>query len=310
MIGLYQILIILLAVTIFSLTNHYDKYLINKYARDFSIGMLLIFSGLIGLPTALIIWLFLGSTLFTISGFSILLLVLSGFFYILSLVPYMYAIESDDVSTITPIFLIMPVITYTLSYAFLGEVLTITQVIAMFVVITGVFLISTHEMDENHKLKIKVKYRTLLLVLASSILNSSLIVFFKYAAIEENYFLSMFWNQLGYILGGFALLLVPSYRRGFLLLLSNRKNSTVVLYNFLGEIINIIGDFNYRYALILAPVTIVQTLALGFQPIFVFLLGIIFTMFIPWFATENISKKILIHKGILITIMCIAVMMI
>ena len=305
-----QILIIVLAVLIFSLTNHYDKYLINRYARDFSIGMLLIFSGFIGIPTALIIWFNLGSTLFTITNFSMLLLVLSGFFYILSLVPYMYAIESDDVSSVTPVFLIMPIITYVLSYFFLDEALTSTQIIAMSTILLCIFLLSIHSVDENKQLKIKVKYRTLIMVLLSSLLNSSLIVFFKYAAVEESYFLTMFWNQLGYVLGGAALLLVPAYRRGFFLLLSSRKNLNVVSYNTLGEVINIVGDFVYRYALLLAPVALVQTLALGFQPIFVFLLGIFFTVFMPWFSQETITKSILINKAILITIMCVAVFMI
>lgn len=53
------------------------------------------------------------------------------------------------------------------------------------------------------------------------------------------------------------------------------------------------------YATLLAPITLVMTLN-GYQPVFVFLLGILLTLFLPSLVKEKIKPIHLLHKGIAI----------
>lgn len=304
------LLVTILGILIISITNHYDKYLVDRFSKDFSIGILLIFSAFIGLPAAALIFLF-GGDVFNISAESKYLLILSGILYIISLIPYMYALSDEDVSNIMPAFLIMPPITYALSYFFLGEILSNTQILGIILVVIGILFFSGDATyDEKNKLKVKFRYRPYLLIFLSAAMTSGIVVLFKYAAInDDNYYVTIFWNQIGYIIAGVLLFLVPTYRNGFIEMVNSKKSLNVAAFNAIGEIINLTGDLIYRYALLIGTVTIVQSIALGFQPIFVFLLGLIFTIFLPWFSKETITSQVIIKKTVLTLFMAFAILL-
>ena len=87
---------------------------------------------------------------------------------------------------------------------------------------------------------------------------------------------------------------VRSYRRQFLEVF--RVNSTAVLAaSSFNELIFIAADGVTAYATMLAPIALVMTIN-SFQPIFVFLLGIILTLFFPLLGKESMAKHDLIRR--------------
>ncbi|MFH1210119.1 MAG: hypothetical protein V1663_05010, partial [archaeon] len=70
------------------------------------------------------------------------------------------------------------------------------------------------------------------------------------------------------------------------------------------EVINIIATIVFTFASLLAPLTIVAAVS-GFQPLFVFLIGIGFSIFLPKLIKEDLDKGVLIQKIFFIILMFI-----
>ena len=74
--------------------------------------------------------------------------------------------------------------------------------------------------------------------------------------------------------------------------------------NVVGEILYIIGNLANNFATLLAPVAVVLVVS-SYQPLFVFIIGIVLTIFLPHISMEKISTKHLLHKIISILIIVI-----
>lgn len=76
--------------------------------------------------------------------------------------------------------------------------------------------------------------------------------------------------------------------------------------NGFGEVLNILAKLSVNYASLLAPLAIVQVIN-GFQPVFVFLEGIMLSLLIPSSLKEKLDRPTLVKKTISILIMCVGV---
>lgn len=294
---------VLFAIFIYSFINYLDKFLISKYCKDVSEGVLLIFSGLIGLPVAFAIVVF-GVDPNQFSRADIFLLILAGFFYIITLIPYMYAIGAGDVSSVVPTFLMMPVFSLSLGYVFLSEQITLFQLLLMIIVVICAVAIS---FSTNEAKSLKFNKKMFLASMIYSFGISSMAILFKEVAVDANYWAAQFWYQIGYFLAAIFLLVIPQYRNSFTKIAFGSAKKSVWGINFSAEAITNLGDIAYRYATMLGVVAVVQTVALGLQPIIVFILAIFFSVFFPRFSSEVISKSELIRKLMIIIIMVLAV---
>ena len=122
-------------------------------------------------------------------------------------------------------------------------------------------------------------------------------VIFKMIAIDTGFRNSLFWGLLGQVILGIIIFaLVTRYRNEFLRVI--RENTKVVLgLNFLNGFIILIGDIAFSYATLLAPIALVLVIG-GFQPLFVFIFGIVLTLFMPNFISESLRKRALVQKFI------------
>jgi hypothetical protein len=94
---------------------------------------------------------------------------------------------------------------------------------------------------------------------------------------------------------GVALMAVPTYRTTFVELL--RKSPVAVLsINAVNELINLAGGLGSRYALLLAPISLVQAVG-STTTLFVFLFGIALTVFLPGVGKEDLSPANLARKA-------------
>jgi len=82
----------------------------------------------------------------------------------------------------------------------------------------------------------------------------------------------------------------------------------IVGVNILSEGLTMIGNLALFYAMLLAPVAMVQ-LTMNFQPLMVLVIGVLLTIFLPHIATEKITKRHLLHKATAIATMLIGVIL-
>jgi drug/metabolite transporter (DMT)-like permease len=291
-------LIALLPPALWSITNHFDKYLLSKYFKGGGVGALMIFSSIIGLILLPFIIFFHPEVLGTFNP-KYLLISLNGFFYLLATLPYFYALQKDEASVAVPLFQMVPVFSFFLSYLVLRETLNPAQIVGGVIIIIGAILIS---LDLSTHKKIKFKKEVFFLMALSSLLFAINFLFFKYFAIDVNFWVTSFWEYIGFAV--FALLLlifIKPYRNQFLDAI--KINSTSILsLNGINEVINIIAKASFNFASLLAPLTLVWIVN-GFQPFFVFIYGIILTLLFPKISQENITRKVLFQKLLAILIM-------
>ena len=125
------------APVLWALVNIADQYLVNKHAKgEHQVGALVLFSSLVGIVVAFIIAIFVNG-IFEVNTHDRLILILSGFFSLGWIILYLKALEIEDVSSIVPWFLTIPVFGYIFAYIFLGETLTQIQMIGSIVVLFG-----------------------------------------------------------------------------------------------------------------------------------------------------------------------------
>ncbi len=287
-----------------SISNYLDKFLLQKHLKGIGKEALILYStifGLLVLPFAY----FLDKNIFNIDISQILILILSGFFNSIAIFTYLSALEDEDTSTVIPFFQIIPIFGFLIGFIILGETLSRNQLISSLLIISGAFILSL-EISELKKIKIKkVLFLTMLISSLFFALYESL---FKYVAINNSFWISSFWQYLGLFLFGLILFSYSKkYRDDFFFLLK-KHDWKLFSINISNESITIIGNLFYNFSLLLAPIALVMTVN-GYQPIFVFIEGIVLSIFFPKIIKENTSLKHLLHKSLSIVLVFIGTYM-
>lgn len=287
---------------LWALVNIADQYLIAKYSdreKDHSSGGLVLFSSLIGIFIAILIAVFTRGV-FTIPGSDVLLLMLTGLLTIVWIVLYLYALEMEEVSSVAPWFLTVPIFGYFFGNVFLGETLTRNQIIGSVIILVGVIVLSLNFTEEKRKFK----HKPILYMLLACMLVAISGVIFKFVTVENNFWISSFWEYAGLGLSGLLIyIFIPKYRREFMHM-NKHGGRKIFIVNTLSELATIAGNLMTNFALLLAPVTMVYLVG-SFQPAIVLCLTLFSTKFLPHIVTENMKRDILEPKIIAIAIMII-----
>lgn len=290
------------APVLWAIVNIADDYLVSKYSdqeRERSSGGLVLFSSLIGLVIALLIFIF-KQGLFDISHIDKIILFLCGGLAIVWIIFYLYALEVDDVSSVVPWFLVVPVFGYILGFIFLGETLTIKQVIGSLIVILGSLVISFDFKGGKRSFKKKPAFYMILSSLAIAFSG----FLFKFVTVEGDFWVSSFWEYLSLgVIGIFIYFFSSKYRNEFRYM--NKKGGLkIFILNVISELMSVSGNLLTNFAILLAPITLVYLVS-SFQPAILIILTIIGTKFFPNIIKEDISREVLIPKISAIVIMII-----
>lgn len=297
--SLSLILFAALAPLLWSVVNHFDKYLLSKYFKGGGVGGLMIFSTFFSIFLLPII-LYFDQNAFTLPVSGALVLMLAGACNAVAIYLYLIALNEDEASIIVPFFQLIPVFTFLAGYLVLGETLTTLQIIGGGIILLGVSLISFYREAGE---KLQFKWKIALLMISASLLFSVYTILFKFVSLGEGFWSGVFWEAVGLIATGFIFCLVPGYWAQFVDVF--KSNSKAVLsINVLSEILTILGNWITAYATLLAPAVLVALIA-GYQPLFVFMIGIGLTLLLPRLTEENISKKALFQKGAAIVLVVI-----
>lgn len=293
-------LIALIGPALWALVNHIDKYIISKYFTGRGVGSLVLFTSLSGLLISIFILIF-GFGYISIGYMSALVIAVNGAVLVAAFIPYLYALENEEASWTSSVYQLIPVFGYVLALIFLNERLSVPQLFASLLVIVGAIAIS---LDFSHRITFRAK-PFFLMVLSSFMIATNALVF-KIIAINANYWGTAFWEYIGGAIFGLLLFsLVPLYRTQFIVTVQKSKTA-VLSINIVSELLNIGAKLAANFASLLAPLALVWVVN-GFQPMIVFIYGVILTVFLPRFGKENISKRVIIQKLSAMAVMLIGI---
>jgi len=292
---------------------HLDKYLVERFFKQSNVAVLLVFTAFVGVLLLPFIWFYEPSVTSPGAG-SIAVIVFSGILYMGAMLLYLQALQSEEASVVAPFFQASPLFGYVLAYFVLGEKLSGMQMAGGAMIIVGASIVSIRFAPSRSSPASGggfiefpspacgggegggFKLRLALLMLTCGFVLALATLIFKIFAITTEFWTTTFWMFVGEAIFGAALLMIASYRRQFVALM--RTNTAALLsINGSNELINLGGGLGNRYALLFAPLSIVQAIG-STTTLFVFAFGVVLSIVCPSLSRENLSGRELAQKGI------------
>jgi drug/metabolite transporter (DMT)-like permease len=265
---------------LWAISVHLDKYLVERFFKESNVAVMLLFTAFVGVLLLPFIWLYEPSVTAPGAG-SIALIIVAGLLYMGAMLLYLQALQTEEASVVAPYFQAGPLFGYGLAYVALGETLSGPQLVGGAMIVLGALIVSVR--FEHGTRLFKTRLAALMLTCGFAGALSSLI--FKIFALDVEYWTTIFWMYVGEAIFGCALLLVPAYRRQLLAML--RVNTGALLsINGSNELINLGGSLGNRYALMFAPLSIVQAIG-STTTLFVFAFGVGLSLIWQGFGREN-----------------------
>ncbi len=275
---------------LWAISTHLDKYLVEQYFKNSDVAVLLLFTAFIGVLLLPFIA-FYDADVASPDIVSIALIMLAGILYMGALLFYLWALQSEEASVVAPFFQAAPLFGYALAYIVLGETLSIRQMAGGVMIVAGTLIVSAS--FERNVRGFKLRLAALMLACGFALALGGLI--FKFFAIRVEFWTTTFWLFAGQAVFGVALLMIGSYRRQLLAVL--RANAAAFLaIGGSNELINLGGMLGFRYALLFAPLSIVQAIG-STTTLFVFAFGVALSFLLPRLARETLSFRDLAQKG-------------
>ncbi|AMN39500.1 EamA family transporter [Rhodoplanes sp. Z2-YC6860] len=276
---------------LWAISTHLDKYLVERYFKDADVAVLMLFTALMGLALMPIIAAF-DPAVFQRSLQSTLLMTLSGFLYMLGMTFYLRALQGNDAAVVAPFFQASPLFGYALAYLVLGETLSLKQIFGVALILGGVLSVSI----AGGKARRHFRWKLAALMLTCGFIMSLSTLIFKAFAVKDEFWATTFWMFAGEAVYGVLFLCIPFYRAQFKQLLRSNGGALLAI-NASNELINLGGGLSSRYALIFAPLPIVQAIG-STTTLFVFLIGVLLTTLFPAVSRENLSTRECVSKGL------------
>jgi len=275
---------------LWAISTHLDKYLVERYFKRVHPAVLLVFTGVTNL-VALPFIVALRPGVLDLGIDAIALMMLSGVLLMGAALFYLQALQSEEASVVAPFFQAAPLFGFALGYAVLGERLSGLQLLGAALTIAGAAIAATRSGSRGRSFNARLVM--LMLACAFTVALSSLI--FKMFTLRDEFWTTTFWLFIGEAAFGGAVLAVGSFRRQFISILRT-NTAAVVGINGANEVINLVGGLGTRYALLLAPLSLVQAIG-STTTVFVFLFGIALSLFVPTLGREDLSRSELLRKG-------------
>lgn len=274
---------------LWAVSIHLDKYLVTRYFAQTNVAVLLVFTALFGLLLLPPVFL-LDPAVIELAPVDMALLALSGLLYMAAIFFYLQALQSEEASVVAPFFQAAPLFGYVLAYMVLGERLSTLQMFGGGLIVAGGALLSV---GFRGRRRFKARLVLLMLTCAFGLALTGLI--FKVYAVRDAFWTATFWAFVGQAVFGAILLAIAGYRREFLALL--RADPVPILaISSANELINLVGILGARYALLFAPLSLVQAIG-STTSLFVFAIGAALSVCYPALGREDLSTGNLAQKA-------------
>jgi uncharacterized membrane protein len=274
------------AAFVWSLTNLIDKHLTNRHAEDGNVSGILILSAFF---PAVLLPISLYFTPISAPPREVIFLMTAGGLMVGWLYFYLKALVEDDTSVVVTLLILAPFFSLIFSNIILGETLTKQQLLGGGIMILGALIITyTPKLGT-------FKFKLLMYAVAACTIMGLMHTLFKFSTFEEVFWRSVFWRSLGMVVVGLFLYLVFSdIRKRFNAFIRNYARSGISL-NASNESLTLLGDTIFGFAMLLAPLAIVQTTE-AYQPVFIIIITAILAKLGFTAVTEDNSKQALIQK--------------
>lgn len=240
---------------------------------------------------------------------------LAGFLFLVTLVFWYKALHQSEASRVVPIVgALVPLFSFILSFVFLGETLSEKQFLAFIILISGGVLISVKQTKIYLYKKIITRFREIIGDIAGEvpagaqpasrlIVNSAAAaVFFacyyvlmKYIYTYQPFIGSFVYSRLGSFLGVLLLLFVPDWRR---LIVEQQKGAKTPKNLFFFLIVRLLAAAAFimlNWAISLGDVAIVNALQ-GAQYLFLFLIILLISARFPKVLNEQLGGGVFLQK--------------
>lgn len=283
-------LIVLIAYFLSALSMIIDKMLLKKSIPEpvvytFYIGLL----GLIFIPLLM----FFG---FYIPAFDMILMsLLAGVFFITALLIFFHALKNDDASQVVPIIGgLSPLFILVFAFFFVGERLTVLELVALFIIVIGSYIVSLDQTKKGWE----ISKQTLLLGFFAAFFFALSYTLTKRVYDQVDFLNGFIWTRIGALLAIFSMLLVPRFRK---LIFGNVKKSKKQIKSIfiIGQAFAGLSFLLVNYAFSIGSVTITNALQ-GIQYVFLFIIIILITKYRPKVIKEKINSQIIVQKIIAI----------
>ena len=276
---------------LWAISTHIDKYLVDKYFRHSDTAVLMVFTAFLGVIALPAIWLF-DPKVMHLPWLATIVMTVSGILYMGAMLFYLRAIQTEEASVVAPLFQANTVFTFALGLIVLHEMPHWYQLLGAALVVIGAIGLSL----DRHLHLGSFKPQLVGLMLGATFVLALSSVVFKFFAVQDEFWSTTFWTFDGEGVFGAVILAMPKYRRQFVALF--RKNPGAVMgVNAANELINLGGGLGVRFASLLAPVALVSAIS-ATSTFFVFLFGILLTLFFPRLGREDLSTRNLVQKGL------------
>ncbi len=282
--------IAIFAPILWAVVNHADKFLLSKLSHKASVAGLMMFSTLFSTLVIIGLLIFKPDIVY-IQITAGVVSILGGILNATSIYFYLLALEKDEASIVVPFFQLMPVFALLLGFLMLGETITHTQFGGILLIIFGALFLSIEITREN---KFTLRKGVAFLMICSSFILAFQDVIFKLKAEQTSFWSTLFWTHMGLIIFGIILSLNKNNRKNFFDII-RRNSATVFGVNIGSELLTTFGNAIINYASLLAPIGIVLSIY-GYQPLAVFVLGVVATLFFPRIAEEKMHIGAIAQK--------------
>ena len=282
---------------------HVDKYLVDKYFQKTSTAVLMVFNSVVDVLALPVIW-YLVPGVFAVSPLAIAVMSASGALYVVAMLFYLQAIQHEEASVVGPLFQGAVLWGALLAYLLLGETLSPLQMLGGAIIVAGALVLSVNPARGFGNIRL----RLVLTMLACTFALALSSVIFKYFAVGGDFWVTTFWTYTGAVAVGAGLLLTGDRWRQFVRLF-RAHTAAMVGVNAANELINLGGGLGMRYALLLAPVSLVQAIG-STTTLFVFGFGVLISRSFPSLGREDLSTANLLRKGAAALLVAIGIVLI
>ncbi len=282
----------LLANVLYSVTGIFDQLLRRNHIKH-NVSLTILW-----LAAFFFIWLVAIPFIdITIPGLPQLAAILAaGIIIVLTSLPYFHALSMEEVSRVIPLWQFSSVFILLFSAAFLGETLMAQNYYGFVAMLFGGMLLAVDKSVKGFRLN-----KTLMLMLATSVVWAVGLVFTKFFYQTESFWNGFFWAAVGQFIGAAILLALPGNLGRFRQEAGKLRKvgKSLLLATTLSTAL---ADVFFLYAIKVGPVSLVSVVG-GTQIMFLFLMTVFLSRFFPNILKENIGRKALITKLVAIVFM-------
>ncbi len=211
------------------------------------------------------------------------LLALAGFLYFYAGLPYIKAMQIEEVSRINILWNLVPIFSLFFGY-FIGDRLSALEILALVFLVSGGVTASIHSREKGFSFS-----KAFWLMMLSCLVYSFESVLFRYVALRIPFAIAFVWVAFFEVLSALSALFLSKIRFDFKEAIKNCGYSLLGITLGIAVIANL-GIFLSQWALSLKPAALVFSFE-GFQVVFVFIMAIFITHFYPRILKEEFDWK-------------------